>query len=69
MDVTIKPIAGRPLKHLTEEQKRAANALAARQYRERKKAKRQAWRDPSTLPKSDIIDLSALPPPWRLTQR
>jgi hypothetical protein len=49
---------------MTSEQKKAANALAARQYRARQKAKRQEWRDLSKVPRSSIIDLSALLPPW-----
>jgi hypothetical protein len=59
---------GRPLEHVTSEQKKAANAAAARQYRARQKAKRQDWSDPSKRPQSSIIDLSALLPPWRVTR-
>jgi hypothetical protein len=59
---------GRPLKHITSEQKKAANASAARQYRARQKAKREGWRDLSKHPQSSILDLSALLPPWRATR-
>lgn len=55
---------GRPLKHVTSEQKRAANASAARQYRARQ-AKKLERSDLLKHPRSTIIDLSALLPPWR----
>lgn len=57
---------GRPAKHLTLEEKKAANATAAKEYRARQKAKKQEWRDPTKRPRSSIIDLSALAPPWHL---
>lgn len=58
---------GRPVKHLNNEAKKAANAAAAKAYRKRQKEKKEAWRDPEKLPQSNVIDLSALPPPWHLT--
>lgn len=66
-DTLKKPAKGRPLKHLTIEAKKAANAVASKAYRARQNAKKVAWRDPNNLPKSDIIDLSALAPVWHLT--
>lgn len=69
MDLTKKRAVGRPLKHTTDVQKKAANALAAKAYRERKKAKLEQWRDLRTLPKSSVIDLSELLPPWRAAPR
>ena len=65
-DTLKKPTKGRPLKHVTSEAKKAANAAAAKAYRERQNAKKEAWRDPKKLPQSDIIDLSAMSPPWHL---
>ena len=40
------------------------NAEAARRYRARKRAEKEARRDPRQPVRSSIIDLSALPP-WR----
>lgn len=57
---------GRPRKHLTKDEKRAANAAAARKYRAQKKAQREERRNTNKLPQSRIIDLSALNPPWRM---
>ena len=56
---------GRPLRHVTVAQKKAANASAAREYRLRQKAQRQEWRDESKYPRSRIIDLTATAPRWR----
>lgn len=68
MAIEEKRKVGRPLEHVTSEQKKAANASAARQYRARQKAKREEWRDLSKRPRSSIIDLSALLPPWRVAR-
>lgn len=56
---------GRPLQHMTVEEKKAASALAARQYRARQKAVREKRLSLSKQPKSKVIDLSTLTPPWR----
>jgi hypothetical protein len=66
-DTLKKPTKGRPLKHLTTEAKKAANAAASRAYRAKQNAKKEAWRDPRQLPQSDIIDLSEMRPTWHLT--
>lgn len=58
------PRRGRPAKHASEAERRAANAQAARAYRERKKAERAARRDPAQTISSRVIDLSELPA-WR----
>jgi hypothetical protein len=60
-----KQKVGRPLKHVTSTQKKVANASAARQYRARQKAKKLERRDLSKSPRSSIIDLGAVVPPWR----
>lgn len=57
---------GRPRKYTTEEQKKAANAAAAKSYRERQRQKRDDWRDLKKHPQSSIIDLSCLAPSWRI---
>lgn len=57
------PHRGRPPKHRTTADRKAANAAAARAYRARKKADQQPRRDPAPL-KSKVIDLSELPA-WR----
>jgi hypothetical protein len=67
VETTKKPMVGRPRKHLTKELEKAAHAQAAKAYRARQKAKKEEWRDSSKAPQSSIIDLSALPPPWRPT--
>lgn len=56
---------GRPLQHVTVAQKKAANASAALKYRLRQRAQRGEWRDESKRPRSKIIDLTAIAPPWR----
>jgi hypothetical protein len=66
-DTLKKPKKGRPVKHVNREAKKAASAVASKAYRARQNAKKEAWRDPNNLPKSDIIDLSALAPVWHLT--
>jgi hypothetical protein len=66
-DTLKKPTNGRPLKHLTTEAKKAASAAASKAYRAKQNAKKEAWRNPKNLPRSDIIDLSALRPAWHLT--
>lgn len=55
---------GRPLRHVTVAQKKAANASAAREYRLKQRAQRQEWRDESKYPRSRIIDLTAIAPLW-----
>lgn len=59
---------GRPMKHGTEAEKRAANAEAARRYRAKKAAARDARRVAdrnaearAELERSTVIDLSAIP--------
>jgi hypothetical protein len=64
MEKVEKRKVGRPVQHVTSEQRKAANAFAARQYRARQRAQRQERRDLSKQPRSSIIDLSALLPPW-----
>lgn len=63
----VKPGRGRPRVHQTPEEKKAAQAEAARQYRARKKAERDARRDLGQPISSKIIDLSVLPP-WQRKQ-
>jgi len=55
---------GRPLKHVTSEQKRVANASTAKKYRARQQAKKLERSDLSKQPRSTIIDLTALLPHW-----
>ena len=66
-DLTVdkKKGAGRPVKHLTLEEKKAANVHAARQYRSRKKEERLARRDLRKPLNSKAIDLSAADPLWK----
>jgi hypothetical protein len=66
-DTLKKPKKGRPLKYLTTEAKKAANAAVSKAYRAKQNGKKEAWRDLKKLPQSDIIDLSALRPAWHLT--
>jgi len=55
---------GRPLVHTTSEQKKTANAVAARLYRARQRAKKAERRDLSKPLESSIIDLSELRTLW-----
>jgi uncharacterized membrane protein len=50
------------MKHLSLAEKKIANALAAKEYRARKKAKTEERRDTTKALRSKIIDLSALGP-------
>ena len=60
-DKTKTPRRGRPSSPVA---RAIRNAEAARRYRARKKAEKEARRDPRQPVRSAIIDLSAIPP-WR----
>ena len=60
-DKTKPPRRGRPS---SPTPRAIRNAEAARRYRARKRAEKEARRDPSGKVRSAIIDLSAIPP-WR----
>lgn len=52
---------GRPAKHPTAEARKAASAVVAKRYRDKRRAARNERRDEAIPLRSALIDLSALP--------